>query len=1555
MAYGQTGSGKTYTMGSEAHTDMELNSSTGLIPRFLQDLFNQLSNTEFHLETSFLEVYGEDVHDLLDFSRAALPLREDGGGGVVCAGLTAKAVTSASQAVQILHEGTLNRTTAATLMNLTSSRSHAVFTVTLIRENVSSKLTFVDLAGSERMKKTGAEGERAREGIEINKGLLALGNVINALADDERLQHSGKKSHVPYRQSKLTRLLQDALGGNSQTLFLACVSAADTNASETLSTLHYANRARNIQNAPTRNVDPAIQQSDQLQAYASVLQSELIRQKFGNDSGSSPTGKVSDHLMNQNDVNVYLSKLQELAQQQIGISRSTFRLSAPASPPHLRVNSAGESQLAQDSNQSTFENFDPSLLDEVNPDEEMAILDQLLDLQQQDQDFGREQKKDYDALKQVEGELVEQEHLLLQLRDSLKVYHSMKAKYENLMVEVQQLELEKAQLAEQLEKSSADPTLGCSRAIKKEMEMVERNLARARDETRKHRQLYKKAEHQAQRCRSLENKIDDLKHGRAGLIKKQKEATARHHEMVESKTREIVALKRKDRNTERKLTKLECDIQMHKRNLDKRQAYCQKLSEQKKLTETHLMKLLAMRQRDLRERMTRRSHREKSAIAVECVAHEAFAAENEEIDTINFFIGRAVDETVTYAELKIQYEERVAEYSDSMRSMVSAVNSLEQASEIDRQELEHTIQVLELKVELSASALEMIRSRILRSEAADEGAEDSTATKQLIKDKCAPVLRTILVGTIDKLAKAEVSIEMQSSFACRSFLTKLLSKSQLQRKRLSKAFDLKEHVVKSLEMEVDSINKSMTALKCELVNRTAAVIGCVNPVAVIEKLHSEQAFLTTALEESQQETALLKLFAEDIAKECEAKTLTLAETKEKLTVAEMTISQKDGVQVPEDVLLKLQVIWNELGVSICTREKARSQIESSLGDTCTRTLEDAMLQKTNTMKEVSDLRQDLIGMCASLDIEPMDVAATNDSLLMQLQDLQKRFGRLKPIFSSAVARRDAIAAKATDFCYALCIPKETLCADLVSLLEAAGRSDYRADYGKFYQSIKLGDDFLSRCEKSVSELLLRKSKVLADNSKLQKNALSLVMEMNLGEADVAALAIQSVNRRLGSMPSWWNAEIADMVTRSIATEGGVIRSSRPFSQHLEVVHESLSAVAKARRELSNKLREIIERAQQTLLKTVDGELEAHEAYSTLHDALFRLPPLSKERIHSCMTEIEALTAGVDAMSQSEIEALAVVWEASNISTAKRGKFWGWIDKALQEKESEHRGPFDDVVRLSTTAGEDWVLAAVKNGSKSFRDLETRLFKLEKIHEEVEQLRSRQDSKSRIISLDSEVCILSAKLNEFEDKKCNKQRLTTKKNTSSTLLKEERFRKQMQSKFTAKVDQITALLKAWKANEGSAFDPNLLSEDVRTLLKNSDRNEFMHLRTVEYKSTAKRVADSLRARTTPLTSVAVQPSQRNSPDKERPPLKSVMAARSSKHNLSPTATDQNDAGRASKKSKTRTALEQPAVEPRKWPPGKKRLTLDPFGKVLQQALSPPVKREKENPLIDTHSN
>jgi hypothetical protein len=810
MAYGQTGSGKTFTMGSEAHTEPESYSHTGLIPRFMADFFDGLQKKkelsdqgkdgsatllEYQLTASFLEVYGEDVFDLLDEDRKSLPLREDSNGGVVISGLTSRPVSDATQALQVLHEGTMNRTTAATLMNLTSSRSHAVFTIyisQIIRSDscgevdatTTSRFTFVDLAGSERMKKTGAEGERAREGIKINEGLLALGNVINALADDERLAKE-KKVHVPYRQSKLTRLLQDALGGNSQTLFLACISPSDTNASETLSTLHYANRARNIRNAPTKNVDATAAELQRLHALTRVLQCELIKQRFQDiSSGEEKIGEIDDEVLKRKDIEEYMQLLNDavgMAPSMAAMPKMLPTSSSTDTPPaditmkpisHRHQPPATPSHaLDATPNKTISERFDDSFLVDVNPDEDMAILDQLLELQRHDHEYGKEKKKDDEKLKQVEGELEKQEYMLLQLRDSLKVYHDMKEKYEALMTEVQHLEAEKASLAEELEKSTVDPSNGCSAAIKRKLEKVELSLARTRIETKKHREKYRKAEEQAKNCRVFERKISSLKQGRVSLLKKQKEDAARYRDITERKTKELMTLKRKERATEQQMSKLETEVQHHKLNLDRRKVFCEKLSEKLKQTEAHLMKLLSMRPRELTERtsLVGRNRRRTSdfvALKENLATEKTFAPTNEEVKSMKFVFDKMVADKVNQESLTLEYEGRVGVYSDTMRKVVAEVKLLNEArkhlqknqDDISRETVrdhEETVADLELKLELISSELEELKSK-LPSNGETAKLDGEEAVKKMMSTMSAPVLRTLLIETFSKFANAEV-------------------------------------------------------------------------------------------------------------------------------------------------------------------------------------------------------------------------------------------------------------------------------------------------------------------------------------------------------------------------------------------------------------------------------------------------------------------------------------------------------------------------------------------------------------------------------------------------------------------------------------------------------------------------------------------------------------------------------------------------------------------------------------------------------------------------------
>ncbi|XP_032682727.1 kinesin-like protein Klp61F [Odontomachus brunneus] len=264
FAYGQTGTGKTFTMegvSNDPTLHWQSDTSAGIIPRALSHLFDELrllEVQEFTVRVSFLELYNEELFDLLSPSDDASKIRlyEDATrkGSVIIHGLEEVTVHNKNEVYKILEKGSERRQTAATLMNAQSSRSHTVFSITIhIKENnmdgeellKTGKLNLVDLAGSENVGRSGAVDRRAREAGNINQSLLTLGRVITALVE--------RAPHIPYRESKLTRLLQESLGGRTKTSIIATVSPASINLEETLSTLDYAHRAKNITNRPEIN------------------------------------------------------------------------------------------------------------------------------------------------------------------------------------------------------------------------------------------------------------------------------------------------------------------------------------------------------------------------------------------------------------------------------------------------------------------------------------------------------------------------------------------------------------------------------------------------------------------------------------------------------------------------------------------------------------------------------------------------------------------------------------------------------------------------------------------------------------------------------------------------------------------------------------------------------------------------------------------------------------------------------------------------------------------------------------------------------------------------------------------------------------------------------------------------------------------------------------------------------------------------------------------------------------------------------------------------------
>lgn len=459
LAYGQTGSGKSYTMMGSSIDDPVYR---GAIPRIVEMIFEMIlqssSDIEYTVRVSYMEIYMERIKDLLNPRNDNLPIHEDKARGVYVKGLTEEYVSSAEEVYEVMRQGSGARAVASTNMNQESSRSHSIFAIVVTQKNTvsgaqkSGQLFLVDLAGSEKVGKTGASGQTLEEAKKINKSLSALGMVINSLTD-------GKSSHIPYRDSKLTRILQESLGGNSRTSLIVNCSPSSFNDSETLSTLRFGVRAKNIRNKAKINTELSPLELRQLLKksqrnleariiYSNKLETELVAWR----NGEEPSKETWVTIGSLDDFKTHASNNSVSSTFSAG-SRSTSALSSRPNTPNL-----SKSKASQGKRLSVSE--DISAPSSPIPAENSEDVDSMEDLIRRENEL-------QDLLSEKDAFISQQEQALFDLRAQLstkkteelninKETGELKLQVDNLNYEKKELEIKTTSLMEENDQLNQD-------------------------------------------------------------------------------------------------------------------------------------------------------------------------------------------------------------------------------------------------------------------------------------------------------------------------------------------------------------------------------------------------------------------------------------------------------------------------------------------------------------------------------------------------------------------------------------------------------------------------------------------------------------------------------------------------------------------------------------------------------------------------------------------------------------------------------------------------------------------------------------------------------------------------------------------------------------------------------------------------------------------------------------------------------------------------------------------------------------------------------------------
>ncbi|XP_014206954.1 chromosome-associated kinesin KIF4 [Copidosoma floridanum] len=630
LAYGQTGSGKTFSMGTNYDKS---DADCGVIPRAVNDIFEIIekkTDWEFKVTVAFMELYKEQLYDLLSKkprNQCVLDIREDLR-GIKIVGLSEIPVTNTQETLQCLADGSSNRATGATAMNVQSSRSHAIFTISVHQQKKNepnsakfAKFHLVDLAGSERSKKTQAIGERFKEGVNINKGLLALGNVISQLGE------GGNSSYIGYRDSKLTRLLQDSLGGNSVTLMIACVSPANYNIDETTSTLRYADRAKKIKNKPIVNQDPRTAEIINLKKIIQELRTAMLNSDNGvslcppehselEDKVKSlqrklrgVTETLSANLMEM----VNMHELAELTEQSREVMKNA--IASLLEDCESLLKDFHENPKNVESYRGKLENICMKIIDlqkeqkkandmlvthELSTDspsnntgnsesmsnsiEESSLMNETYDLDEKHEEHTLQQAGRVDEVQYINKQLAIKEELVSNLIKNSSQIAEYQKELEEMEDEIKTLAKERDELQQALRNAQTSNTSAkIAETRRKKVQELEKKIADLHRKVLEQNKVIKNKEKSDEKIKSLSNEILSLKQTKVRLIRNMRSETDKFNKWKRSREQELYKLKDQDRKRQNQITRLQLEHNkqknVYKRKLEEAQAIQKRLKD----------------------------------------------------------------------------------------------------------------------------------------------------------------------------------------------------------------------------------------------------------------------------------------------------------------------------------------------------------------------------------------------------------------------------------------------------------------------------------------------------------------------------------------------------------------------------------------------------------------------------------------------------------------------------------------------------------------------------------------------------------------------------------------------------------------------------------------------------------------------------------------------------------------------------------------------------------------------------------------------------------------